>query len=566
MSSKSFAARGPRGRAVLAVALGCVALGPVAAYADDTAEEIRLLKAQLRKLEAKVDAQAREERRQASAVKTQAAKAQAAKAQAASTGGSGAGMPTVAIAPLTGAPAYGVAARRAAVTGMPTNGSPSLFINGVSITPGGFLAMEGVYRSRFVGADIATPFQNIPYGNVRTGQTDEFRFSARQSRASLLVKGDVDPQTHLSGYAEMDFLGAAQTANSNESNSFNPRLRHLYAAADWDSVGLHLLAGQTWSLATADAKGIMPRQEILPLGIEAQYVPGFVWTRTPQVRLVGELGGGFWAGVSAESPATTFGGYTTVGTEADTLPSTLVYNAAPPGGSLFNSANAISLNHIPDILGKVAYDASLAGHDVHLEAFGVYRDFYSQVNNYNYNVSGGGGGGSIAVAIVPKMLEAQFSGMTGRGIGRYGAGQLPDVTFNWNGTLAPISETMLLAGVTYHPLPGLDLYAYAGQETQNATYSTTYNADGSANPFGLGNPLFVNSGCWTPGSTACSGMVRRLRQITGGFWQKIYQGDFGQLRVGMQYSFTQKTGFNAVGGAANASENILLGSLRYYPF
>jgi hypothetical protein len=36
--------------------------------------------------------------------------------------------------------------------------------------------------------------------------------------------------------------------------------------------------------------------------------------------------------------------------------------------------------------------------------------------------------------------------MTGRGIGRYGASQLPDVTFNSDGSLAPIQETMLLAG------------------------------------------------------------------------------------------------------------------------
>ncbi|MGB6325177.1 MAG: hypothetical protein WBG11_05225 [Methylocella sp.] len=41
--------------------------------------------------------------------------------------------------------------------------------------------------------------------------------------------------------------------------------------------------------------------------------------------------------------------------------------------------------------------------------------------------------------IIPKVLEAQFSGMTGHGIGRYGAAQLPDVTFNPNGKPLPES-------------------------------------------------------------------------------------------------------------------------------
>ena len=78
-------------------------------------------------------------------------------------------------------------------------------------------------RDRFIGADIATPFGNIPFANVPSSHTDEFRFSARRSRLSFLALGDVDPATHLAGWDEFDFLGAAQTANSNESNSYKAR-------------------------------------------------------------------------------------------------------------------------------------------------------------------------------------------------------------------------------------------------------------------------------------------------------------------------------------------------------
>jgi hypothetical protein len=94
---------------------------------------------------------------------------------------------------------------------------------------------------------------------VPSSHTDEFRFSARRSRLSFLTLGDVNPATHLSGFGEFDFLGAAQTANSNESNSFNPRIRQLYMTVDQDDFGAHLLAGQAWTLATMNLVGIVPR-------------------------------------------------------------------------------------------------------------------------------------------------------------------------------------------------------------------------------------------------------------------------------------------------------------------
>ncbi|ACK52313.1 conserved hypothetical protein [Methylocella silvestris BL2] len=542
-------------KAALALGLGVLA-GCQGARADDTSDEIRALKAQLKRLETKVEQQAQKQKQ------TQVEIHEVRTHPAAVANGA---TPAVSIAPLGGPAPGAIVATESAIRGLPVAGAPSLYINGVSITPGGFIALEGVFRDRFIGADIGTPFQNIPFGNVRSGNANEFRMSARQSRVNVLVEGSVNPTTHLAAFVEMDFLGAAQTANSNESNSFNPRIRHLYATVDQDDFGAHLLAGQSWSLVTMNAKGIIPRQENLPLQIDAQYVPGFVWARNPQIRIVKDFDKTFWAALSVENPQTTFGGFTTVGATAATLPSTLVYNVAPPGGSLFNSLNAVSLNHMPDIIGKAAWDTAVDGHNIHLEGFGLFRDFYSQVNNSNQDTPGWGTGGSALVSLLPKQLEAQFSGMTGRGIGRYGSAQLPDVTFNWNGTIDPIPETMLLAGLVWHPTSDLDLYAYGGEEFQTATFSTTQTG-AAVNAFGLGNPLFSNAGCSVPGSTVCNGNIHLIRQLTGGFWQKIYQGAFGQLRAGLQYSFTQKYSFQGIGGGAKAQENMGLFSIRYYPF
>ena len=481
-----------------------------------------------------------------------------------------------------------------AIRGLPVAGSPSLYINGVSIAPGGFLALEGVFRGRYLPADIGSVYQSIPYYNVRQGYLNEFRLTARQSRFSLLAKGDIDPVTHLAGYIEGDFLGAAQTANSNESNSYTPRIRHVYATFDQDDWGAHVLAGQNWSLATMNTKGIIPRQEDVPLTIDAQYVPGFIWARQPQLRLVKDFGKTFWVGVSAEGAATTFscsptgaptptttstcgtGFVTSHGVPSaatgSTFASAPIFNAIPPGGALLNTANAYSFNSVPDVVGKAAYDNSFDGHDIHVEGWGLYRTFTDQVANVfvpsnisNESVGAGSGGGSILVSVLPKTLDLQFSAATGRGIGRYGSAQLNDVTFNANGTLDPVPQTNFLAGVIWHPISGLDLYAYAGQEDQQAAF-TTIVAGKTVSAFGLGNPLYTNAGCSIAGSSVCVGNTHLIRQITGGLWDSVYSGPFGQVRVGLQYSFSQRYSFDGVGGAAKTEVSAGLFSIRYYPF
>ena len=54
--------------------------------------------------------------------------------------------------------------------------------------------------------------------------------------------------------------------------------------------------------------------------------------------------------------------------------------------------------------------------------------------------------------IMSRKLEGKVALITGsgRGIGRYGASQLPDVTLSVDGTLHPIGEYMVLAGGVLH--------------------------------------------------------------------------------------------------------------------
>lgn len=436
---------------------------------------------------------------------------------------------------------------------------------------GSFLEFATIYRNHQEGADISSTFSGIPFGNVATSHLKETRFTARQSRLAILAQGEVPRYgLHLTGYYEMDFQGAAQNANSNESNSYNPRIRNIYAAVDWDRDfgGVSLLAGQNWSLATLNNKGITPRNEQVPLTIDAQYVPGFNWTRQPQVRLTANLNKKLWFAVSVENPQTTVFTSGKFVSAVSPVPTITI-----PGGSGFNSANSLSVNDVPDVIGKVAYDSPVMGHTLHLEGFGIYRDFYDRLNYagapYNGHTPGGGFGGGIILGVVPKMLDLQFSGLVGRGIGRYGSGQLPDVSFGVDGQIHPIQEYEILAGGVLHIGKAFDFYTYAGEErakSQNYASGTIFN--------GVGNPNYSNLGCETEGSTVCVGNTHFIEQITAGFWDRPVALRFGKFQWGIQYSYTERHAFpgygTTVGATGNpapiARENMIFTSIRYYPF
>ena len=101
-------------------------------------------------------------------------------------------------------------------------------------------------------------------------------------------------------------MGAGVTANSRESNSYNLRMRQAWLFYDNDNWHSHFLAGQAWSMLTANKVGILPGTENVPLTIDAQYVVGFNWARQPQLRFVQDWNKWAWFGVSVESSQTAF--------------------------------------------------------------------------------------------------------------------------------------------------------------------------------------------------------------------------------------------------------------------
>src|ERR1700735_439019 len=110
--------------------------------------------------------------------------------------------------------------------------------NGVKLTLGGFIEAATIYRDRNETADVDSNFNGSPLQNNANYNHGEFRESARQSRLSLLAEGNLAKGTKLAAYLEGDFLGVGEASNSNQSNSYVPRIRNLYLTSDWNDLGL----------------------------------------------------------------------------------------------------------------------------------------------------------------------------------------------------------------------------------------------------------------------------------------------------------------------------------------
>jgi hypothetical protein len=491
------------------------------------------------------------------------------------------------------------------------DGPPAIRYKGISITPGGFIAAETVFRSHATGADVNSTFTGIPYPNSALSHISENVFSARQSRLFLLAESKVG-SAKLSGYYEADFLNAGVTSNNRQSNSYVFRQRQLWANVTLDN-GFQVAGGQMWSMVTESKKGIANRQEQFPLMIDPQYIVGWAWQRAYGFRVVKNWDK-FALGFSAEGPQTTFGGR---GSNNN-----FFFNIPGAGGGLNNfvDTTGYTANKSPDFFVKATLDPGWG----HFEVVGIvspFRDrvypcgaqplitanlpaacngsFTSVAGAFNDSRTGGGIGATARLPFAQKKIELMAHFQGGDGIGRYSSAQLADVTARPNGTLAPIRSAAWLGELELHPNPKLDIYAYGGGEY---AARTAYSFISPANPLinvgvGYGSPLFNNSGCTTegipavsgtppfpptpsptgPGSSGtCNGDIHQIVEGTLGFWHKLYNGPKGRLQWGVQYSYLAKYAWsgnattNVVPPATVISQrpkgidNMVFTSFRYY--
>lgn len=451
--------------------------------------------------------------------------------------------------------------------GEPEGASPSFHAGPVRVTLNGFVELMAIDRSRNEAADWSSNFNSsIPYPNSHNYDLSEFHFTERQSRIAALAEGPADDRYATEAYVETEFGGATTNGNYNQSGSFAPRVRHFYA--DYRSLahGWYVLFGQNWSLVTAEKKGLIPRQENIPLTIDGQYVPGFDWLRVAQLRLVKNFGKTVALGISAENPAAQVAASTTAPAGAS-LYANAYYNTAGAGNAFAPTTN-LATDYLPDLVAKVALDPGWG----HYEAFTLTRWFrsrYTAAGQQTNQVTHGYGIGANLLLPLAKWLDFQAGFLSGTGIGRYGSAGLPDVTVDPNnGSLAPLHGYHALGGLVLRPGAGWTLFAYGGIEHVSArAFAVTGAAAGAAGyGYGYGSPLFSNAGCETEGSSVCAANTSSIRSGTIGGWWKFYEGRLGNMQLGATDTYIRRTIFGGIGGSPSTNINIALLSFRYYPY
>jgi hypothetical protein len=369
-----------------------------------------------------------------------------------------------------------------------------------------------------------------------------------------------------------------------------------------------------WSLVTETTKGVENRSEALPMTIDPQYTVGFSWARQYGLRVSQNFGNKVWLAASVENSQATISSHN----NGDNF----VVGSAGASGGLYNSAistcsttisattgaatttcspvASYSFNPSPDVIAKAVFEPGFG----HYEVFGIYSRFRDRaypcgevasattlcggsttagpnaLGAYNISNNGGGMGANARWWFDNKHIDFGLHALTGRGIGRYGTGGLPDSAVYANGGLDLIRSNQGLATLEWHG-PKLDVYLNAGAEYDARTsgYDPTSGKD-----IGYGSPFFPDKGCYTetlppvgsgflPGSlSSCTADTRALIEGTAGFWYRFYTGPKGRFQFGTQYSYVTRQTWSGIGAAGTGApgvspeglDGMVFTSFRYY--
>ncbi|MFZ0774503.1 MAG: hypothetical protein WAN08_24010 [Candidatus Sulfotelmatobacter sp.] len=484
-------------------------------------------------------------------------------------------------------------------------GALTIHFKGVNITPGGFAAAEFLRRSRALGADVVTPFNNLTMPGASQSSLPEFFGTARQSRPTIFISsraGNVD----FSGYISGDFLSSGVTSTATQTNGYTFRLRQVWGQAKF-AHGWSILGGQAWSLVTESKVGTGPSDDTgrtndaRPATIDGAYNVGFTFARQDGIRVTKSFGDKVAVAFAVENAQAT------VTSSGNTNDYVLVQAGA---SNTNNTTSTYGFNPSPDLIAKIAFDPGFG----HYEIFGLSDRFQDRIfpcenftstgtppvvtavlpacpaltdggttaGAYNATRSGGGFGINARWAFYNKHIVFGVHGFGGSGVGRYGASQLSDVSINADGTVHPVKDLQGLATLEWHGKK-LDVYSYVGSEYAARTYSY----DPVQNVFvGYGAPTFNNSGCYTEtapttgtltGSTPisgslskCSAQTRNITEGTLGFWYRFHNGPRGRYQWGMQYSYLTRQTWSGVApafapsGSPEGLDSMVFTSFRYY--
>jgi hypothetical protein len=467
----------------------------------------------------------------------------------------------------------------------------SIHLQGITITPGGFVEAAFVRRSRELGADLPTPFNSLTMPGASQSSLSEFFGSGRQSRPTVYVDGRMK-DVELSSYVSGDFLSAGVTSSATQTNSYTFRLRQAWGQAKFDN-GWKFLGGQAWSLVTENKAGIAPSDDLgkandaRPATIDPGYNVGFTFARQYGIRLTKDFNDHISVAVAVENPQGTL-------TTANNADNFLLGEAG--ASNSYNTTSNYTANPAPDLIAKLAFDQGSG----HYEIFGLADRFTDRIfpcvepgtnpvctggttatGAFNASKEGGGFGFNARWRVLNNRVVFGFHEFGGTGIGRYGAAQLSDISIHANGTLDLIRDYQGLGTLEWHGKK-LDFYSYAGVEYAGRAYDfdPLLNA-GAGGYVGYGAPEFSNAGCYTEVAPAantgftptglgkCASQTRAIMEGTLGFWYRFYNGPKGKFQFGTQYSYVTRHTWAGVAGPGTSGspsglDNMVYTSFRYY--
>ena len=428
-----------------------------------------------------------------------------------------------------------------------TPDTPAIQLGPAKVRLIGYPALTTVYRSTSSGGNIGTSFTDIPFSNTVPGNTSEFRLSTQSTRLAVRVDADLQ-NSKAAGYFEMDFGGTVPGNVAVSSTSYGFRIRQAWF--DYSKGKFEITGGQLFTLMTPVKKDILPWPGDVATTqvIDANYVPGLVWGRYPQVRVVYHYSEAASLGFSIENPEQQVGNGNASG---------VIFPAAL--ASTLNTQYNVGTNQLevpnmtPDFVVKGSLDGKLGGHTAHLDVGGLLRVFRSYapysgngISGHNHAV-GGGGNANFTFEIV-KGFRLVLDGFASSGAGRYIGGLVPDVIVRADGTISPITSYSWVSGFELAPSKATGLYAYFSG--LYGLRDTAIDADGSYIGWGY------------PGASNAADRV--VEQATAGYSRILWKHEnLGSVQFGVQYAYLWLQPWSSGSGPAQANTNMVFTQLRY---
>jgi len=240
---------------------------------------------------------------------------------------------------------------------------------------GGFIDATAFFRTTNLGSGIGTSFGGLPYSNSVAGRLTETRFSAQNSRITLMFQTPVG-SANVKAYVESDFLGFQPSNAFQTSNSDSLRLRLYWAQVTTGKF--EFLAGQTWSFLVPNRQALspMPGDLFYTLNMDTNYQVGLPWTRALEFRFIYHASKEWAMGVALENPQQYIGNAVTLplspaGPAVAGSVATSVYT-----NQVDNGANALPAtsggtgtpNLFPVVIAKIAYDPVVNGKHLPVES------------------------------------------------------------------------------------------------------------------------------------------------------------------------------------------------------